>query len=84
MVESVGATEELPSITNQPTHQPLRCNCNDNTDTDRQTHLMKQPLTLIQHLHSNTYQTRMWANAQPDGRPAKRRWRPLFNAAKFG
>jgi len=29
-------------------------------------------------------QTRMWANAQPDGRPAKHRWRPLFNAAKFG
>jgi len=28
--------------------------------------------------------TRMWANAQPDGRPAKCRWRPLFNAAKFG
>jgi len=26
----------------------------------------------------------MWANAQPDGRPAERRWRPLFNAAKFG
>ena len=26
----------------------------------------------------------MWANAQPDGRPAKHRWRPLFNAAKFG
>jgi len=25
----------------------------------------------------------MWANAQPDGRPAKYRWRPLFNAAKF-
>jgi len=30
------------------------------------------------------YKTRMWANAQPDGRPAKHRWRPLFNAAKFG
>ena len=29
-------------------------------------------------------ETRMWANAQRDGRPAKRRWRPLFNAAKFG
>jgi len=28
--------------------------------------------------------TRMWANAQPDGRPAKHRWRPLFNAAKSG
>ena len=28
--------------------------------------------------------TRMWANAQRDGRPAACRWRPLFNAAKFG
>ena len=26
----------------------------------------------------------MWANAQRDGRPAYCRWRPLFNAAKFG
>ena len=23
----------------------------------------------------------MWANAQPDGRSAEHRWRPLFNAA---
>jgi len=29
-------------------------------------------------------QLEMWANAQRDGRPAKYRWRPLFNAAKFG
>ena len=28
--------------------------------------------------------TRMWATAQRDGRPAEHRWRPLFNAAKFG
>ena len=28
--------------------------------------------------------TRMWANAQHDGRPAEDRWRPLFNATKFG
>jgi len=28
--------------------------------------------------------TRMWANAQRDGRPAAHTWRPLFNAAKFG
>ena len=28
--------------------------------------------------------TRMWANAQRDGRPGEYRWRPLFNAAKFG
>ena len=27
------------------------------------------------------YKTRMWANAQPDGRPAEHRWRPLFNTA---
>jgi len=31
-----------------------------------------------------TLKTRMWANAQRDGRPAEHRWRPLFNAAKFG
>jgi len=28
--------------------------------------------------------TRMWANAQRDGRCTEYRWRPLFNAAKFG
>jgi len=28
--------------------------------------------------------TRMWANAQRDGRPVEYRWRPLLNAAKFG
>jgi len=32
----------------------------------------------------NKQSTRMWANAQPDGRLAEHRWRPLFNAAKFG
>jgi len=31
-----------------------------------------------------TNQLEMWANAQRDGRPAEYRWRPLFNAAKFG
>jgi len=31
-----------------------------------------------------SYKTRMWANAQRNGRPAEYRWRPLFNAAKFG
>jgi len=35
-------------------------------------------------LFYNLNTTRMWANAQPDGRPAEHRWRPLFNAAKFG
>jgi len=26
----------------------------------------------------------IWANAQRDGRPAEHRWRPLFNATKYG
>jgi len=30
------------------------------------------------------YKTRILANAQRDGRSAEHRWRPLFNAAKFG
>ena len=30
---------------------------------------------------SEKNQTRMWANAQRDGRPAEYSWRPLFNAA---
>jgi len=34
--------------------------------------------------HKDSLVTRMWANAQPDGRPAEHRWRPLFNAPKFG
>jgi len=36
------------------------------------------------HTHMTHILTRMWANAQRDGRPAEYRWRPLFNAAKFG
>jgi len=34
--------------------------------------------------NSQDSRTRMWVNAQRDGRPAEYRWRPLFNAAKFG
>jgi len=29
-------------------------------------------------------ETRMWANAQNDDRPAEYRWRPVLNAAEFG
>jgi len=32
----------------------------------------------------NNNKLEMWANAQRDGRPAEYRWRPLFNAAKYG
>jgi len=58
--------------------------------THRQTHRCVWPL-YISHCLRLTWnvintkkQTRMWANAQRDGRPAEHRWRPLFNAAKFG
>ena len=35
-------------------------------------------------LKVNLLITRMWANAQRDGRPVEYRLRPLLNAAKFG
>jgi len=35
-------------------------------------------------IYKKKYLTRMWADAQRDGRPAEYRWRPLFYAAKFG
>jgi len=38
---------------------------------------------VILRVNGLTNVTRMWANAQRDGRPAEYRWRPLFNAAKF-
>jgi len=39
---------------------------------------------MTRHKTLNRTQLEMWANAQRDGRPAEYRWRPLFNAAKFG
>ena len=53
---------------------------------DRLLHLI-QPILKYMRLCGymiEIFKTRMWANAQPDGRPAKHRWRPLFNTAKFG
>jgi len=32
-------------------------------------------------INMNKFKNKMWA--QRDGRPAKYRWRPLYNAAKF-
>jgi len=54
-----------------------------------------EKLNLTEQKHAFTNQTKctttqnkhkleMRANAQRDGRPAEHRWRPLFNAAKFG
>ena len=51
--------------------------------------MLKLNLTQQKHTFTNQknvqqHKTRMWANAQRDGRTAEYRWRPLFNAAKFG
>ena len=42
-----------------------------------------RPLRLGEE-RKNKKELEMWANAQRDGPPAEYRWRPLFNAAKFG
>jgi len=48
-----------------------------------QTLLRSAPWKLPNSVKNNA-KLDMWANAQRDGRPAEYRWRPLFNAAKFG
>jgi len=40
--------------------------------------------SITQDFNQIFIKTTMWANAERDGRPAEYRWRPLFNAAKFG
>ena len=42
------------------------------------------PYIFALYVVKNLKKLEMWANAQRDGRPAEYRWRPLFNAAKFG
>jgi len=39
------------------------------------------PVVTYKKQHQYITTTRMWANAQRDGRPAEHRWRSLFNAA---
>jgi len=46
--------------------------------------IVPKKLNITQQKQTTQEKTRMWANAQRDGRPAEYRWRPLFNAAKFG
>jgi len=77
----------------------IRINTAGVQDTDRQAskHSYEQSLNRIHRLallpalpgsifpfNAALSTTRMWANAQHDGRPAEYRWRPLFNAEKFG
>ena len=43
-----------------------------------------QPKFMVASFKTLQNYCRMWANAQRDGHPAEYRWRPVFNAAKFG
>ena len=52
-------------------------------ETRQYAHLSRY-LISVDHCRNAPEWTRMWANTQPDGRPAEHRWRPLFNALKFG
>jgi len=47
-------------------------------------HLYRKLTPNLGQLKKKNTKTRMWANAERDGRPVEYRWRPLFNAAKFG
>ena len=49
------------------------------TDATRQLRFPSYPELILNACKIS--ETRMWANAQRDGRPAEYRWRPLFNAA---
>ena len=51
-------------------------------DTDEWVVLLHVCALLLHQTEINS--TRMWADAQRDGRPAEYRWRPLFNTTKFG
>jgi len=59
-------------------------------EVEKNTFILQCALLLIQMVKlfkndakkwSDTALTRMWANAQPDGHPAKYRWHPVLNAA---
>jgi len=57
-----------------------------NNSCSRNNEQLYSPRHVAQYRQTNIKQNKleMWANAQRDGRPAEHRWRPLFNAAKFG
>jgi len=53
--------------------------------TSKRKYLMRYPATHCVRCQSpEPNKTRMWANAQRDGRPAEYRWRALFNVAELG
>jgi len=70
-------TSERQPKTDLATRRSLSQRSVQGTNTLRNRFVWLRVLSLFPKLE-------MWANAQCDGRPAEYRWRPLFNAAKFG
>ena len=65
---------QLFGIINNEIQENLECKMNSISEWTENGDEMEVMLTELE----------MWANAQRDGRPVEYRWRPLFNAAKFG
>jgi len=63
----------------QPTNQLSLC-----TPKQKYNQVISSLVNFLRKHNEKIFRTRMWANAQPDGRPVEHRWRPLFNATKFG
>ena len=64
-----------------------RCSTPDRTTDHIHSHThthMSETLTDAYTHHMAFLRLEMWTNAQRDGHPAEHRWRPLFNATKFG
>jgi len=84
----LGSTSKRPAITDNSWHTPGKSFClqclggfyfrRPSLGNTHWVYYFKITVILLK-----TVETRMWANAQRDGRPAEHRWRPLFNATKF-
>jgi len=68
----------LPSVLD------LNCRGHGKTRADNTSNWIQQLNPSWTQSEDKPKYTRMWANAQRDGRPAEYRWRPQFNATKFG
>ena len=71
---------ENPASSSKKLKSELKKNYYDAVETWSKNLDVSRESLSVEDQHS----TRMWANAQRDGRPAEHRWRPLFNAAKLG
>ena len=76
----------MRSVTSSVTTSARAAPRDDDDDDDYVSDMntTRPPPALFAQVDTRVDTTRMWANAQRDGRPAECRWRPLFNAAKFG